>query len=96
MLTRMLLVSQLNIPRNQEAVNRFTSFKSDDQISANQLYWFFRTIQWFVLIVMIVCAFFGIGVIFEDFSIVLQILFLHVYISSNLLPATYKAPMWGL
>lgn len=26
----------------------------------------------------------------------LQMLFLHVYISSNLLPATFKAPMWGL
>ena len=41
---------------------------------------------------MIICAFFGIGVIFEDFSIMLQVLFLHIYISSKLLPATFKAP----
>ncbi len=45
---------------------------------------------------MIVCAFFGIGVVFEEFSILLQLLFLHVYISSALLPATYKAPLSGL
>lgn len=45
---------------------------------------------------MIVCIFLGIGVIFEEFSIMLQLLFLHVYISSALLPATFKAPLIGL
>ena len=45
---------------------------------------------------MIVCAMLGVGVVFEEFSILLQLLFLHVYISSALLPATYKAPLVGL
>lgn len=96
MLTRMLLVSKLNLPRSQNVIDRYSDLNKDDEISVFQLYWFFRTFQWFALIVMIICAFFGFGVVFEDFSIMLQILFLHVYISSNLLPATFKAPMWGL
>ena len=96
MLTRMLLVSKLNLPQDHNIIERYGYMKNDDQISVGQLYWFFRIFQWFALIVMIICAFFGIGVIFEDFSIMLQVLFLHIYISSKLLPATFKAPFEGL
>lgn len=96
MLTRILLVNKLNTAQTQTPINRYSTLNKDDSISVNQLYWFFRFFQWFTLIVMIICALLGVGVIFEDFSIMLQILFLHVYISSNLLPATYKGSMWGL
>jgi len=42
---------------------------------------------------MIVFAFFGLGIIFEEFSILIQLLFLHIYISTYLLPASFKEPL---
>lgn len=68
----------------------------DDLVSTSQMYWFYTFFQWFALITMIVCIMLGVGVVFEDFSIMLQLLFLHVYISSTIQPASYKAPMIGL
>ena len=62
----------------------------------NQIFWFFVIFQWIALIGMIISAFCGVGIIMEDFCILLQIIFLHVYISSPLLPATFKAPLSGL
>lgn len=43
---------------------------------------FYDIFQWFSLITMIVFAFFGIGIILEEFSILVQILFLHIYVST--------------
>ncbi len=42
---------------------------------------------------MIVFAFFGLGIIFEEFSILIQLLFMHIYVSTQLLPAAYKEPL---
>jgi hypothetical protein len=42
---------------------------------------------------MIVAAFFGVGIIFEEFSIMIQLIFLHIYISSPIIPATAKVPL---
>ena len=62
----------------------------------NQIYWFFIIFQWIALIGMIISTFCGVSVIMEEFSILLQLLFLHVYVASYVLPATFKAPMRGL
>ena len=67
----------------------------DDRYSMRQIFWFFLIFTWITLIGMIVFSLLGVGVILEDFSIMLQLIFLHVYISSPLLPATFKAPMLG-
>lgn len=62
---RILINSPLNILQSEQVINRYTRLSSDDLVSTTQIYWFFRFFQWFALIVMIICAFFGIGVIFE-------------------------------
>lgn len=93
---RILLNSPLNFLRSERFVNRFNRLPVDDLVSTTQIYWFYRIFQWFALITMIVCIMLGIGVVFEEFSIMLQLLFLHVYISSALQPASYRAPMIGL
>jgi hypothetical protein len=59
----------------------------------DQMNSFYEFFQWFTLFTMIVFAFFGFGVIFEEFSILIQLLFLHIYTSTNLLPATFKRPL---
>lgn len=64
MLTRMLLVSRLNTQQSSSNIDRYSSLNNDDSISVNQLFWFFNVFQWLTLIVMIICAFLGIGVIF--------------------------------
>ena len=44
---------------------------------------------------MIVCVMLGIGVIFEEFSQLMGIIYLHIYITSALLPPTIKVPLRG-
>lgn len=93
---RLLIDFPLELVESDQIIKRYNALDDDDQVSTTQLYWFFNFFQWFALITMIVCILLGIGVVFEEFSIVLQLLFLHVYISMPLLPATFRAPMWGL
>lgn len=93
---RLLLNSPLIRLLSERFINRFNRLPVDDLVSTTQIYWFYTFFQWFALITMIVCIMLGVGVVFEEFSIMLQLLFLHVYISSTLLPASYKAPMVGL
>ena len=95
-LQRVLLSSRLNTLESFGAVDRYSSVNEDHRISMNQVYWFYRFFQWFALILMIITVMLGIGIVMEEFSILLQLLFLHVYISSHLLPATFKAPLEGL
>jgi hypothetical protein len=54
---------------------------------------FFTFFTWFTLITMIVAVALGLGVVFEEFSHMLQLIYLHVYITSWLLPATIKVPL---
>lgn len=42
---------------------------------------------------MIVCVMLGVGVVFEEFSIMLQLIYYHIYITSALLPPTIKVPL---
>lgn len=42
---------------------------------------------------MIVCVMLGVGVVFEEFSIMMQIIYYHIYITSTLLPPTVKVPL---
>lgn len=96
LLWRSLLNSRLNTVQSSNLISRYSNVREEDRISMTQLYWFYNFFQWFALITMIVCVMLGIGIILEEFSILLQLLFLHVYISSALLPATLKAPLQGL
>lgn len=96
LLGRYLLNTQLTNLKTSDQVDRFSYVTEDDKITMEQIYWFYNFFQWFALIVMIITIMLGIGVVFEEFSILLQLLFLHVYISSALLPATFKAPLIGL
>jgi hypothetical protein len=42
---------------------------------------------------MIVCVMLGVGVVFEEFSIMLQLIYYHIYITSILLPPSIKVPL---
>ena len=42
---------------------------------------------------MIVAVMLGVGVVFEEFSQIMQIIFYHIYITSWLLPPTIKVPL---
>ena len=59
----------------------------------DQLSFFFEFFTWYSLIIMIVAVGCGVGVVFEEFSQMMQIIFLHIYITSQLLPPTVKVPL---
>ena len=42
---------------------------------------------------MIVAVGLGVGVVLEEFSIVMQVIYYHIYITSGLLPASVKIPL---
>jgi hypothetical protein len=42
---------------------------------------------------MIICVMLGVSVVFEEFSIMLQLIYYHIYITSALLPPTIKVPL---
>lgn len=74
-------------------IDRYEQVGMDDRLSMDQLYDFFRFFCWFGIYTMLVSAFFGIGIIFEEFSIMLQLMFAHIYMISDLLPASFKVPL---
>lgn len=90
---RVLLNERLSSTNVYSTIHRYEDLSGDERISMSQLDSFYNFFQWFTLITMIICAFFGAGIVFEEFSILLQLLFLHIYISTNLLPATFKQPL---
>lgn len=57
---------------------------------------FFEVLTWIAIIGVIVLSFFGNSVIMQEFSILLQIVFLHVYIFSEYLPINFKNTIKGL
>jgi hypothetical protein len=57
---------------------------------------FFVALTYTVLISTIILILVGKGHIISDFSLLLQTVFLHVYINSQFLPSVYKVPISGM
>ena len=74
-------------------LERFDDVSLDTRRSISQLSTFFHIFTWFTLIFMIICVMLGVGVVFEEFSIMLQLIYYHIYITSALLPPTIKIPL---
>lgn len=72
---------------------RYDDASRDTRLSISQVGSFFRFFTWFSLIVMIVCVMLGVGVVFEEFSIMMQIIYYHIYITSLILPPSVKLPL---
>lgn len=51
---------------------------------------------WIGVVLIIPAVMTGYGVILEDYLIALQLVLLHVYIASDLLPLTFRDSLFGL
>lgn len=74
-------------------LERYDDASEDTRKSMSQLSDFFTFFTWFALIVMIITVGLGIGVVFEEFSQIMQIIYYHIYITTWLLPPTVKVPL---
>lgn len=84
---------QLVTSSQSGTLERYTDASLDTRKSISQLSDLFTFFTWFALITMIVAVGLGVGVVFEEFSQILQIIYLHIYITSWLLPPTVKVPL---
>lgn len=57
---------------------------------------FFTVISWVTIVSTIILTFLGISVITQQLSLLLQVIFLHVYIYTEYLPASFKGVVGGL
>mgnify|MGYP000170961306 CR=1 FL=1 len=84
---------QLISSSESQVLERYVQTTPDTRKSMQQLSDFFTFFTWFTLIVMIVAVGLGVGVVFEEFSQMMGLIFLHIYITSWLLPPTLKIPL---
>lgn len=57
---------------------------------------FFTVISWITIVSTIILTLLGISVITQHLSLLLQLIFLHVYIYTEYLPASFKSVVGGL
>ena len=57
---------------------------------------FFEILCWCTIILTIILSFGGNSIVTQNFVLLLQIIFLHVFIGSESLPLTFKIPLSGM
>ena len=87
------IIRQLVTTSQSAQLERYIDASSDTRRSIRQLSDFFTAFTWIALIAMIVSVGLGTGIVVEEFSQMMQIIFLHIYITSWLLPPTIKVPL---
>lgn len=87
------IARQLVTSSQSALLERYSDVSRDTKTSMSQLSDFFTFFTWFALIVMIVTVGLGVGVVFEEFSQIMQIIYYHIYITTWLLPPTVKVPL---
>lgn len=75
---------------------RYDLLEADFLEPTNNIYGFFKGITYMVLYASLPLCALGFNLITEEFTIALQLAFLHIYIISNELPATFKLSLEGM
>lgn len=77
-------------------IARFDSLSSNQIESVECFAWLFTAAAWIAVIGIIIAVFSGFGIVVEEYVLLLQVIFLHVYIASDYLPLTFRDVVGGL
>ncbi len=80
----------------QILINRYDFLGVNEWDAIKRYSTFFQVLSWITIISTIVLSFLGNSVITQEYSLLLQIVFLHVYIFSEYLPVNFKNTISGL
>lgn len=92
------LLQQINNPVlvGTFKITRFDSLTSNQIESVECFSWLFTAAAWIAVIGIIIAVFSGFGIVVEEYVLLLQAIFLHVYIASDYLPLTFRDVVGGL